>query len=331
MPGNAALTIVDTPLRVPTARDPSRVLLRRFQVGDLSVIESLRLAVAAESATAVFINGEEVFRNNLPEGDISANTAPREVLSPLDARRTWVAKIDPGLLREGENVVAAFVVGSEVGDVAFDLELTANNVTEGTPPDVVLQVGNGHGVFSPGEPIPVTVFSDDQDGTVEEVILRLDGRMAMRGAAGEMLESLRIEDSGVHTIEAIVIDGNGMHTVRQERIFVAEAIPPNVAFDTDEEHFMMQVGGELELSAIAEPAFERRIEKVELYAKLGDRIDTGLNLVRESAYPVLDETAEAPYRLTFRPEEPGMYMLQLGATDDRGAQGVSRHLHVMVQ
>ena len=310
---------------------PARVLVKRFTVGDPDAIETLRLSVMASEGVAVFVNGKEVLRRNLPDGELAGEIEPRGALGPLEAQTTSVEEIDPAVLHSGQNVIAALVVGRREGEIAFDLALTANDVAEGIAPDLLLSVGNtGRTHFAPGEPIPVTLLATDQDGGLEQVMLRLDGEMELRAAEGTLRDAVRIEEPGVHTLEAVAIDRDGQRTTRQMRVLVSANIPPNVSIASPSNGATVPVGEPVEVAAEVQPAFARDIDRVALYVKEGDRISTGLNLVENEAYPAVDETQEAPYRLTFRPEEPGMYMLQLGAVDDAGVTGVSRHVHIHV-
>ena len=331
LPGERAFGSVDTPLRETVTEAPARVLVKRFTVGDPDAIETLRLSVMASEGVAVFVNGKEVLRRNLPDGELAGEIEPRGALGPLEAQTTSVEEIDPAVLHSGQNVIAALVVGRREGEIAFDLALTANDVAEGIAPDLLLSVGDtGRTHFAPGEPIPVTLLATDQDGGLEQVMLRLDGEMELRAAEGTLRDAVRIEEPGVHTLEAVAIDRDGQRTTRQMRVLVSANIPPNVSIASPSNGATVPVGEPVEVAAEVQPAFARDIDRVALYVKEGDRISTGLNLVENEAYPAVDETQEAPYRLTFRPEEPGMYMLQLGAVDDAGVTGVSRHVHIHV-
>jgi hypothetical protein len=331
LPGERAFGSVDTPLRETVTEAPARVLVKRFTVGDPDAIETLRLSVMASEGVAVFVNGKEVLRRNLPDGELAGEIEPRGALGPLEAQTTSVEEIDPAVLHSGQNVIAALVVGRREGEIAFDLALSANDVAEGIAPDLLLSVGDtGRTHFAPGEPIPVTLLATDRDGGLEQVMLRLDGEMELRAAEGTLRDAVRIEEPGVHTLEAVAIDRDGQRTTRQMRVLVSANIPPNVSIASPSNGATVSVGEPVEVAAEVQPAFARDIDRVALYVKEGDRISTGLNLVENEAYPAVDETQEAPYRLTFRPEEPGMYMLQLGAVDDAGVTGVSRHVHIHV-
>lgn len=332
LPDGRELRAVDLPLAEPAGNDPVRTFVKTFTVGDPGVLESLRLVVTGADGFTVTLNGEEVFRRNLPDGPLSDEAAPLAEPTNLEANREWVADLDPALLREGQNVIAALVAARPGGEIAFDLGLTANDARRGADPDVALRAGDaGKKVFAPGEPIPITLFAGDQDGGLEQVTLSLDGRVMARSNQGEFQDEVRIEEPGLHTFSAIAVDDEGRRTERQLRLVVAKAIPPNVVIASPEVETQATAGEPIEVFVEAEPSFARSIDRVTLHAKLGDEIATGLDLVQEGNYPAVDETAEAPYRLSFTPDRPGMYMLQAGAVDDHGTVGVSRHVHVNVQ
>ncbi len=74
----------------------------------------------------VYINGIEVFRSNLPEGDIGATTFASAVVGGADETTFYESSVDPAVLKEGRNVVAVEIhqANAPSSDLGFDLALT---------------------------------------------------------------------------------------------------------------------------------------------------------------------------------------------------------------
>ena len=96
---------------------------------------SLSLGVRRDDGIVVYLNGVEIFRDNLPAGTILyGTTAP--VSAPDDGATTLTANVNPALLVEGTNVIAAEIHQNTPGstDISFELSLTG---AQGTAPPVI--------------------------------------------------------------------------------------------------------------------------------------------------------------------------------------------------
>jgi Common central domain of tyrosinase/Bacterial Ig domain len=331
LPRQNTIGTLDLPLDEKTGKNPVRLLLKQFSLGAPDQIETLHLKVKANDAAAVFLNGKEIFRHNLPEGEVVLAEAPLAPQTPLDSERTFVAKVDPGLLHEGKNLITAMVIGRKADMLGFDLELTANEVDPGVAPDVTLALPEGRTTFAPGEPIDLALFADDQDSTAPQVVLRIDGEQRLQEQERLLRDTVRFNKPGIHEIEVMAVDDQGKRMLRIYRILVAEDMPPNAVITSPKNGGNVLLGESVDIVANVNPAYGRKVTSVRLYAKSDGRIATGTNLPKSGNYKVLDEATAPPYRLTFRPKKSGTYMLQIGATDDKGVIGVSRHLKLIVR
>lgn len=111
----------------PTNERPRSALFRRtVAVTDASQLTAVRLTTRADDGIAVYVNGQEIGRWNLPTGTLTANsnarTAPRTDAAVADP---VVLEIPGSVFRDGSNVIAASVHLNWRGttDVSFDLEL----------------------------------------------------------------------------------------------------------------------------------------------------------------------------------------------------------------
>ncbi len=99
---------------------------RGFNVSDMAWYTNLALRVLRDDGVRVFLNGAEIFRNNLPTGTVAfATLATATVSGAAESTLFVLTNVNPSLLREGLNVVAAEIhqVTDTSPDISFDLEL----------------------------------------------------------------------------------------------------------------------------------------------------------------------------------------------------------------
>jgi hypothetical protein len=105
--GNAAVaTNIDT--FATTAERPRAAYFRRtFDVVDRSKVTRLTLRTYADDGVAVYVNGQEVARRNLPAGPLTINTYATTAPRTAAAQATPLAiEVPPSLLMTGQNVIA---------------------------------------------------------------------------------------------------------------------------------------------------------------------------------------------------------------------------------
>jgi hypothetical protein len=130
---------------------------RAFNLSDVSGITGLTLRVKRDDGVIVYLNGTEVFRDNLPGGAVTAGTLAL-VAAPDDGATFLNAGIDPSLLVNGVNVLAAEIHqnATNSSDISFDLELLANPVLSVAPMVVVTSPVSNAVITTPGMTAPVT-------------------------------------------------------------------------------------------------------------------------------------------------------------------------------
>ncbi|MBA2319784.1 MAG: metallophosphoesterase [Deltaproteobacteria bacterium] len=110
-----------------------------FQV-DVVPTDPLTLTLLRDDGAAVYLNGVEIARDNLPAGVLAADTvATIDLVLPTEEEIPVVASVDPGLLVVGRNVLAVEVhnaAGLGTADTSFDLALRVSN------PDRLLAEGS---------------------------------------------------------------------------------------------------------------------------------------------------------------------------------------------
>jgi hypothetical protein len=117
---------------VSFGRDPRHKFIttyfrKSFSVADPAAIKALAFRLIRDDGAAVYLNGTEVFRNNLPGGSISSSTFASEALGGSDETAWLTGSIDPSLLRSGSNVIAVEIHQSDAdsSDISFNFALSA--------------------------------------------------------------------------------------------------------------------------------------------------------------------------------------------------------------
>ena len=102
---------------------------RAFYVPNVAFVTNLFARVLRDDGVVVYLNGTEVYRNNMPGGPIGYQTFASTPMSGADETTFLPARIPLGLLRPGTNVLAAEIHQSDLtsSDISFDLELVANS------------------------------------------------------------------------------------------------------------------------------------------------------------------------------------------------------------
>ena len=138
--------------RPDTTRIITTYFRRNFVVTNATACSNLELRLLRDDGAAVYLNGTEVFRNNLPGGSLDSTTTAITAISG-DAELQWIStNLNSALLREGTNLLAVEIHQSSTAssDVSFDLALSA---IEFPPPDLtVARAGQGMTLAWPALP-----------------------------------------------------------------------------------------------------------------------------------------------------------------------------------
>lgn len=101
-------------------------------------IASATARLMRDDGAVVYINGTEVWRNNMPESEITFTTIASATMGGAD-ESTWVEQaIAASTLQSGTNLIAVEIHQSSAGssDITFDFELIAQVVSSNQPPVV---------------------------------------------------------------------------------------------------------------------------------------------------------------------------------------------------
>jgi hypothetical protein len=115
---------------------------RTFNVTNPGLFPNLILRVLRDDGVVVFLNGTEVFRDNMPSETIDYRTLAATGITGPD-ETTWIQTCLPStLLVNGQNILAAEIhqFSAQSTDISFDLELFAGPVA--VPELTIAQSGN---------------------------------------------------------------------------------------------------------------------------------------------------------------------------------------------
>jgi len=98
---------------------------RAFLVPDPNLYTSLALGVLRDDGVVLYLNGDEIFRSNLPAGTIGYRTNASTSIGGNDETTFQQTTLNPALLRPDTNVLAAEIhqSSSTSTDISFDLFL----------------------------------------------------------------------------------------------------------------------------------------------------------------------------------------------------------------
>ncbi len=108
---------------------------RQFQVPDPALVTTLNARLTRDDGAVIYLNGAEVWRDNLPAGLITNATPATNNISGA-AETTWLSKaLSPADLVAGWNLLAAEIHQNNLtsSDIGFDFELTGTVRVPGQP------------------------------------------------------------------------------------------------------------------------------------------------------------------------------------------------------
>jgi hypothetical protein len=110
-----------------------------FNVNDVDLFTGLELSVIRDDGIRVWINGTEVFRNNLPTGTIGYTTLATTTVDGSAEDAWFVTNISKSALENGPNLIAVEIHQRSVksSDISFNLKLKTTTVPPPADPDLV--------------------------------------------------------------------------------------------------------------------------------------------------------------------------------------------------
>ena len=168
---------------------------RAFTVSDPASFSALNLQLLRDDGAVVYLNGSEIYRNNMPAGAIGYLTTAAGGVP--DENAWYASSVNPGYLVPGTNVVAVEMHQSGGGssDLSFDFELTG--VQSFIAPYVLVQPASQ--MAAAGSAVSLSVVAGGT--TPLRYQWRLNG-IAMLGAtnAGLGFTSIQLANAGNYSV-----------------------------------------------------------------------------------------------------------------------------------
>lgn len=100
---------------------------KSFSVADKSAVQSLDLSIMCDDGAVVYLNGQEIIRQNMPVGEVDFSTLASNGVTGTAESTFTNYSIDPSLLLSGANTLAVEIHQTSLSssDVSFDLELNS--------------------------------------------------------------------------------------------------------------------------------------------------------------------------------------------------------------
>jgi len=108
----------------PENKYPTTYLRHIFEVDNTTEIDTLIFNVKRDDGVVVYVNGEEAFRMNMPEGEITYNTLASSPVSGADEEAFFEYRMESTLI-EGVNTIAVELHQSSLSssDLGFDMSV----------------------------------------------------------------------------------------------------------------------------------------------------------------------------------------------------------------
>lgn len=221
----SSLIATDISVGAPSPRPLSAQFRKSFSVTDPATVVDGVISVLADDGTAVYVNGVEIGRVNLPTGTLTQNTyatsAPR---TPAASASRVEFAVPDGLLVAGTNVVAAstHLNYRSSPDAAFDLRFNAKRGTSQAPaaPAVSASASDASTVqLSWTHPSP---------GSIDEYVVSRGGTEITRvDAPGTAFTDTGLAPETTYSYSVVAVDGLG----RQSAPGTAQATTPSEPTD----------------------------------------------------------------------------------------------------
>ena len=101
----------------------------QFEIDEDSIPSFLTINLVRDDGVVVYINGTEVLRNNMPNGEINHLTEASGTAGPSGELKFLTFSVSGSILEAGKNVIAAQVhqTDGKSSDIGFQLELLGSN------------------------------------------------------------------------------------------------------------------------------------------------------------------------------------------------------------
>lgn len=282
---------------------------RFFNVDDPASFQSLTVRLMRDDGAVVYLNGTELFRDNMPGGTIEYTNLALNVVSTTDEFAFFTFPGNPSLLVPGINVLAVEIhqnIASS-SDVSFDLELTGlGSPSANAAPLVSITSPANNATLSP--PVGITVSAEDVDGTASNVEFFAAGAKIGEDNTSPYAFSWNTS-SGGYVLTAVATDNLGARaTSGPVNITVTGAAnqPPTVTINSPANNSTFNAPTNLPVQVTANDS-DGVVSRVEFYRN-------GF---------LLGQSTASPFNFTWTNALVGTFPLTAVAVDNNNARGTS--------
>jgi len=193
------------------ARFTTAYFRRPFVVNDPSALTNLTVTFARDDGIVVYLNGLELFRDNMPAGTISYATFASGAADNGQTYFTYEYPVPPGALSVGTNVIAAEVHQSanNSSDMAFDLWLSGQASTNRARGCWLAAPADGSTINLPGgTPLAAQVVAGGNLG-IARVEFYSDGALIGQDTTIPYSMVWTTPGGGAHVLTAVAFDTAG--------------------------------------------------------------------------------------------------------------------------
>ncbi|WP_242918056.1 LamG-like jellyroll fold domain-containing protein [Pontibacter liquoris] len=223
----------------PSNKNITTYFRKTFSIPDASLYTSYLLNVKRDDGVVVYVNGVEVYRNNLPSGSITYATLATDAKDNGAVAQS--VTVSAAAFISGTNTVAVEVHQSKANspDLAFDLELTAVPITPipsptNQPPVVAINSPTNNSKSYFGDAVPITVTASDPDGSLVKVEYFANGNKIGEATSSPYSYTWIPAITGSYTLTALATDNAGATTTSAPTTYsvttapVIDQTPPTV-------------------------------------------------------------------------------------------------------
>jgi hypothetical protein len=205
---------------------------RSFVATNLANYTNLLLQVLRDDGIAVYLNGSEVYRDNLPNGTVPYSTPASDTVEP-DTNAYLQATLPLSALRPGTNVIAAEVHQADPtsSDLTFDLALSGLSVSNAASLTLVYlsSPASGQSYFSPTN-VTLNAFARSGGAAVSQVEFFADGARLGSDATAPYSLVWTNPANGSHTLQVVATAGGLLVTSAPVEITVSAPVVVRPAF-----------------------------------------------------------------------------------------------------
>jgi hypothetical protein len=192
---------------------------RSFAVTNAASYVDLAGRLSRDDGAVVYLNGQEVFRSNLPgePAVITYDTFAFFAISAPDETVFIPFTLNPGLLQEGTNVLGVEVhqATPESSDLGFDLDLTGTSTfrLEPAAAHYVDQPAANYAIISTPTNFLIAASASDSDGAIAKVEFFVDDVKLLDDAVAPYSTLWQNPVPGTHALRAVATDNRGASNV----------------------------------------------------------------------------------------------------------------------